>query len=130
MMWFDTIVSIHFRHDVICFKLGLTKWQRKWRSNSLDGLCEFAVKNFFLFRREKMDWFLRERIIYRKVTFKIITSLSANPMKKLFNVRKKWKKKWFYLTHLYYHLHMPFYDAILHSIHYTYYEPCNKFSHI
>ena len=22
MMWFDTIVSFHVRHDVICFKLG------------------------------------------------------------------------------------------------------------
>ena len=45
MMRFDTIVSFHVRHDVICFKLGkwLDVW--KWQSNSLDGVGKLAIKN-------------------------------------------------------------------------------------
>ena len=47
MMRFDTIISFHVRHDVICFKLGkcLDVWKRWWRSNSLDCVSELAVKN-------------------------------------------------------------------------------------
>ena len=47
MMLFDTIVSFHVRHEVVCFKLGkcLTNCPWKWQSNSLDCVGKLAVKN-------------------------------------------------------------------------------------